>query len=291
MSLSRASFLRLPAPHASLSPSPPPESPSPSLSPARRGRLRPGTRAQDAFPSDPFSPPRPFAEFDDSPFAVQEFVAELVRRDAGDVEVVVKVPTEDDGEEGEEEGDGRELVDEDVWLYEQLKRITLDQHAWIAALSDECTPTSCPSMTTSPSWLFVCAAHAHPPSPPCTALSYLQHTSDGAQALLTSPRYFPSRLSVSAQGRRLLGAVARRLWRGFAHAYFHHHALFVHLESETSLVARFAALNRRFALVEDEGLGIPAFELGEDAEREEDAEGEEEGGIRAVEREERNGCP
>ncbi|GAA6053943.1 hypothetical protein JCM3770_004634 [Rhodotorula araucariae] len=253
-------------------------------------RLRPGTRAQDAFPADPFSPPRSFAEFDDSPFAVHEYIADLVRRDASDVEVLVRVPT-DDADEGE--GEVRELVDEDVWLYEHLKRITLDQHAWIAALAAECTPTSCPSMTTTPSWQFLCAAHATPPSPPCTALSYLQHTSDGAQALLTSPRYFPSRLSVSPQGRSLLAAVARRLWRGFAHAYFHHQALFAHLESESALVARLVALNRRFALVhEDEAFELE-LELGaagagqdedvEDFEKEGNDDDGDGGGIRAVE--------
>ena len=111
---------------------PPSPSPSPAQQPARpRGtRLRPGTRAHSAFPSssDPFSAPRPFADFDDSPFAVQEYLAELVRRDAHDVEELVRVPTaagvgdeEDDahGRDGEE--GARELIDEHVFCLEHVR--------------------------------------------------------------------------------------------------------------------------------------------------------------------------
>lgn len=71
----------------------------------------------------------------------------------------------------------------------------------------------------------------------------------------------------------------------------HHHDLFVALESETSLVRRFGALNRRFALVEEEMLVILELEElgldneGEDGEREED---DDSGGMRVVERTERN---
>ncbi|GAA6003560.1 uncharacterized protein JCM10292_000416 [Rhodotorula paludigena] len=276
-------FLRLPpAPSSSSSRS---STPTPHK-PAAVGRLRKGAQLSSAHIelSDPFAPVRPFQEFEetDSPSAVQDYVAALVRRDPHDVEEVIQIPLgrDDDGEE-------YPLVDEGVWVYEQLRRLTIDQHPWIASLLPLCTPLSCPTMTTSPLWAFVCAAHADPqPDPPCSAIDYIVHTSEGAQALLTSARYFPSRLGVDERGRRLLSAVARRLYRSFAHAYYHHHDLFVALESETSLVRRFGALNRRFALVEEEMLVIPELEElgldneGEGGERDED---DESGGIRAVE--------
>ncbi|GAA5857812.1 hypothetical protein JCM9279_004916 [Rhodotorula babjevae] len=240
-------------------------SPSPPNKPHRPSgtRLRPGTRTQAAFPSsaDPFSKPRPLADFDDSPFAVQEYLAELVRRDAHDVDELVRVPVAAAGAaaaggEGPDQQDGeegaRELIDEQVFCLEHVRRLTLDQHAWLAALERVCTPATCPTMTTTPSWLFVCAAHATPPSPPCSAISYMVHTSEGAQALLTSPRYFPSRLEVPDQGQKLVRAVARRLLRTFAHCHFHHPSLFVHLETLTSLVRRFAALHARFGLTEED---------------------------------------
>ncbi|GAA5883490.1 hypothetical protein JCM1840_003192, partial [Sporobolomyces johnsonii] len=135
-------------------------------------------------------------------------------------------------------------------------RITLDQHPWIAALSSHCTRVSCPDMRAE-DWLYICAAHTTPPRAGCCAIDYCIHVSDGASALLTSPRYFPSRISIGAASRGLLQAVARRLYRSFAHAFFHHHDVFAELESETSLLRRFMALNDRFGLMDDDMLVIP----------------------------------
>ncbi|GAA5909112.1 hypothetical protein JCM6882_001192 [Rhodosporidiobolus microsporus] len=301
MSLSRrTASLFLPSPLAD--PGRPALSPSPPPPVNRKGRLRKGTRAEDAFNTDPFSPLPSLSSFDSS-FAVQEYIATLVRRDPHDVELITAIPTsaqDDDGDGTGEEGEEEiELVDEDVWVYEQLRRLTLDQHLWLAALSTPpspgetppCNHDSCPEMRAS-DWLFLCAAHSTPPDPPCSAVDYSLHCSDGAQALLNSSRYFPSRLSVSEGGRRLLDAVARRLYRSFAHAFFHHPSHFALLETDTSLVRRFVALNRRFGMVEDEGLIIPELEEGfgeggewegeegEEGDAEGEEEGEEEGGIR-----------
>ncbi|GAA5973005.1 hypothetical protein JCM21900_000671 [Sporobolomyces salmonicolor] len=254
MSLSRAASIRLP-------PSPAPSSsrdPPPPASVSRTGRLRPGTRSEDIYDLDPFSPPPRFESFDSS-FAVQEYIAALVRRDPHDVDLIATLPVATDEAEGEQadgDGDGDEpveLVEENVWLYEHLRRITLDQHPWIAALSSRCTRLSCPDMRAD-DWWYVCAAHTAPPRAGCSAIDYCSHASDGASALLTSPRYFPSRISiVGAESRGLLHAVARRLYRSLAHAFFHHHDVFAELESETSLLRRFMALNDRFGLM-DEGM-------------------------------------
>ncbi|CEQ40136.1 SPOSA6832_01708, partial [Sporobolomyces salmonicolor] len=287
--------------------------PPPPASVSRTGRLRPGTRSEDTYDLDPFSPPPRFESFDSS-FAVQEYIAALVRRDPHDVDLIATLPVATDDEEGEQaDRDGDEpveLVEENVWLYEHLRcaerdlslslslrtnadeteptargrRITLDQHAWIAALSSRCTRLSCPDMRaddwlcvpsrpvpsprasgarvrtppTRPPRRYICAAHAAPPCAGCSAIDYCSHASDGASALLTSPRYFPSRISiVGAASRGRLHAVARRLYRSFAHAFFHHHDVFAELESETSLLRRFMALNDRFGLMDEDMLVIP----------------------------------
>ncbi|BGP56834.1 hypothetical protein JCM8202v2_004465 [Rhodotorula sphaerocarpa] len=179
-------------------------------------RLRPGTSYQAAYETDPFSPIRPLESFT-SAAAVQEYLAALVRRDPHEVEVLIKVPMQPGEEEGEDE-EGRTAavpaVEEGVWL-----RIVQDQHLWIATLISDCSVTTCPEMQAGPDWYFLCAAHSVEPTPPCCAIDYIVHTSEGAQALLTSPRYFPSRLSISESSRRLLGTVARRVYRSFAHAY------------------------------------------------------------------------
>lgn len=110
------------------------------------------------------------------------------------------------------------------------------------------------------------------------------HTSSGASALLTSPRYFPSSLSVSPQGSKLLLAVSRRLFRAFAHCHAAHGDVFARLEDETGLVRRFAALSERFGLVDEaEGEVIPGFVGGGFSHGEEEDElDDDEGGIRAV---------
>ncbi|GEM10214.1 mps onebinder kinase activator-like 3 [Rhodotorula toruloides] len=240
----RSAFLKLPtgaSPSRSRSPSP--------VRPDRYGRLRKGTRLADAHETDPFSSIRPFESFTSS-FAVQEFITALVRRDTHDVDSIITIPTAFD----EEEDAPVELVDEDVWVMEQLRRITLDQHLWIAFLTNLCTRTTCPSMTAGPDWFYVCAAHYAPPDPPCCAIDYISHASDGAQALLCSAK----------------------LYRSFAHAFFHHQPLFVQLEAETSLVRRFTELSRRFKLMDEMSMVIPEFgeleeeemDLGDEAEGE-----------------------
>ncbi|BGP18113.1 hypothetical protein JCM10213v2_006164 [Rhodosporidiobolus nylandii] len=159
MSLSRRTaqslFLPPPSPAASRPPSPPQQQ-------NRKGRLRLGTKLADAFgpsASDPFSPLPKFSSFD-SGYAVQEYIAALVRRDPHDVELITAIPTsrQDAEEEEEEEEDEVELVDEDVWVFEQLRRLALDQHLWLAALSTPpspdslapCSASSCPEMRHHP---------------------------------------------------------------------------------------------------------------------------------------------
>lgn len=89
-------------------------------------RLRPGTSYQAAYETDPFSPIRPLESFT-SAAAVQEYLAALVRRDPHEVEVLIKVPMQPGEEEGEDE-EGRTAavpaVEEGVWLYEHLRRVS-----------------------------------------------------------------------------------------------------------------------------------------------------------------------
>lgn len=89
-------------------------------------RLRPGTSYQAAFETDPFSPIRPLESFT-SAAAVQEYLAALVRRDPHEVEVMIKMPLqsgEEDGEEGEGGLAAVPAVEEGVWLYEHLRRVS-----------------------------------------------------------------------------------------------------------------------------------------------------------------------
>lgn len=60
----------------------------------------------------------------------------------------------------------------------------------------------------------------------CCAIDYIIHTLDGTAALLNSDKYFPSRVSISEPSLKYFQSIARRLYRVFSHAYFHHRELF-----------------------------------------------------------------
>ncbi|ORY73825.1 Mob1/phocein [Leucosporidium creatinivorum] len=222
-------------------------------------------------PLDPLSPVPQYSDYSASSFQPSCFLNALVQRDPADVERIAAVPVD------EQEGEGREMVEVDVWVLEQLRRLALDQSIWVAKLAEECTPTTCPEMRAN-EWLYLCAAHQPPLS--CCAIDYTVHTLDGSVSLLNSTKYFPSRLQVPSSSLRFLPAVARRLYRSFGHAFFHHRPLFDSLESQTSLYQRFLALNASYDLIDQELMVIPTVweeEGGEEMEGEREGEGEGEG--------------
>ena len=92
------------------------------------------------------------------------------------------------------------------------------------AIMPECTHAACPQMKATDEWVFLCANHASPNE--CDAMSYTIHTLDGACSLLNSEKHFPSRVSIQKASIKHLPSTARRIYRIFAHAYFHHRALF-----------------------------------------------------------------
>ncbi|KAF9457672.1 hypothetical protein BDZ94DRAFT_1227476 [Collybia nuda] len=214
----------------------------------------------------------------DSAFQLQEYISLLIRLDVHDVEAIVSLPGKSSGKEKEkekedeatgdekstEEKDGEKdrksdvAVDEACWIYEQLRRLAQDlSHPLITMLQQECTRASCPEMKAG-EWLYLCVAHGNDGAmEQCCAIDYILHTVDSATALLNSPRTFPSRLQIPQTSHRHFSALARRLGRIFAHAYFHHREAFEQAEAESSLYARFLALTSKFDLVPSEFLVIP----------------------------------
>lgn len=74
-------------------------------------------------PLDPFSPVSHYSDFAASSFQPSCFLNALVQRDPADVERIAAIPTDD-----EAEGEGREMVEVDVWVFEQLRSV-LDESA------------------------------------------------------------------------------------------------------------------------------------------------------------------
>merc|ERR1711970_353084 len=63
-----------------------------------------------------------------------------------------------------------EGADEDVWKYEHLRQFCQELNGLATRLQVECLPTSCPQMTATDQWIFLCAAHKSPKE--CSAIDY-----------------------------------------------------------------------------------------------------------------------
>ncbi|CAD6885118.1 unnamed protein product [Tilletia controversa] len=226
-----------------------------------------------------FSEPQGLSSIN-SAFQVQEYISLLVHSNPHDVARIVAVPTspapgsevfsdpakgkgrDGEGESGAAGGGGvgsgfsHPNVDTDVWVYEQLRRIVQDLTTpWLTTLLTACTRTSNPdtcSAMNAGDWLYVCASHGEDRQ--CCAIDYIIHTVDGTSALLNNPRHFPGRTYIPNASLRQFGSIARRLSRIFVHAYGHHRDVFEECEAQTSLYARFYALNAVYELISTESL-------------------------------------
>ncbi|ORZ14215.1 Mob1/phocein [Absidia repens] len=197
-------------------------------------RLYPGSRLEDTFAW-------PIEKLDnfDSSFHVQEYLQQIIRVDCSNVEAIVELP---------------ESVDKQVWQYEHLRQVCLELGMLVVALEPECTKENCPEMKAD-GWLYLCAAH--PSTQSCPAIDYIIHTLDGATILLNNTKYFPSRISVPEPSLKHFQSIARRLYRIFAHAYFHHREIYELFENDSSLYARFLLLSKTYRLVPPELVSIP----------------------------------
>merc|ERR1719427_413385 len=151
-----------------------------------------------------------------------------------------------------------EGADEDVWKYEHLRQFCQELNGLATRLQVECSPTSCPQMTATDQWIFLCAAHKSPKE--CSAIDYPRHTLDGAACLLNSNKYFPSRVSIKESSVAKLGSVCRRVYRIFSHAYFHHRQIFDVFENESHLCRRFTVFVKKYKLMTKDNLIVPMLD-------------------------------
>ncbi|RUP50888.1 mps one binder kinase activator-like 4-like protein [Jimgerdemannia flammicorona] len=210
----------------------------------------------------------PFISLDqlDSSFSLQEYLQALIRKDRENVGALVALPPGQDDE---------------VWQYEHLRQLCLELNHFVVQLETECNRETCPEMKAE-EWLYLCAAHQAPQSVcmicpaqrytyhsnmaklvscQCCAIDYIVHTLDGASTLLNSNRFFPSRISIPEPSLKHYQSIARRLYRIFAHAWFHHREVFESYENESFLYARFLHLSRQYKLVSQQLIIIPDGKL------------------------------
>lgn len=170
------------------------------------------------------------------------FAQDLIRSNPSDIERICEPPSPE--------------TDISVWQYEHLRQFVLELNLVLVALAGECTPETCPKMTASNDWQYLCAAHRKPQD--CAAINYITHTIDGSTALLTARPCPPrSESEIHTTGVKHFQSMSRRLYRIFAHVYFHHRATFDLVEGKTRLCARFQHFVMRFELMSRSMLLVP----------------------------------
>eukprot|EP00418_Pyrodinium_bahamense_P036424 CAMPEP_0179209152 /NCGR_PEP_ID=MMETSP0796-20121207/104310_1 /TAXON_ID=73915 /ORGANISM="Pyrodinium bahamense, Strain pbaha01" /LENGTH=288 /DNA_ID=CAMNT_0020914109 /DNA_START=39 /DNA_END=903 /DNA_ORIENTATION=- len=174
--------------------------------------------------------------------AVQEYIQDRIRADPADLDSLYELPA-------------GAAVDPLVWQYEHLRQFVIEFNRLLVALGDQCTPETCPKMTASNEWQYLCAAHRKPQD--CAAIDYMTHTIDGSTALLTNAKHFASRSHVPAGNAKFFQSMARRLYRIFAHVFYHHRRVFDAIEDEVHLCARFSHFVMRFKLMSPTMLLVP----------------------------------
>jgi hypothetical protein len=174
------------------------------------------------------------------PFAVQEYLQELIRDDPSQIAKICEVPPG---------------VDECVWQYEHIRQFILELNLLVVQLQGICTSKVCPKMKATDEWLYLCASHKQPQE--CSAIDYMIHSLDHATAIMHNTKNFNSRVSIPAASTKHLLSIVRRLYRLFLHTYFHHREIFAEFEKEMHLCGRFSEFARRFKMMSADLFIIP----------------------------------
>lgn len=134
-----------------------------------------------------------------------------------------------------------------------------------------CSSQTCPEMRAS-EWQYLCAVHDPPKS--CCAIDYCCHTLDWATNILTSPKFFPSRLALGSAAHggpqasmRHLTNIFRRLYRIFAHAWFQHRDIFWEVEGNDGLYILFKTVCDMYNLIPEDNYTVPPEAEGQDAQQ------------------------
>ncbi|KAL2848795.1 Mob1/phocein [Aspergillus pseudoustus] len=229
-------------------------------------RIRPGSKASEMSAGPPLIPLSQL----DSPFQLQEHLKALynhyTRPEGADTVFPIQ------REVARQLAEPPEGVEKSLWLYELCRFLTMKANNLIIAFFAEnppCSSQTCPEMRAS-EWQYLCAVHDPPKA--CCAIDYCCHTLDWATNILTSPKHFPSRLTLGSEsgggpqaGMRHLTNVFRRLYRIFAHAWFQHRDIFWQVEGHDGLYMFFKTVCDLYNLIPPDNYTIPPEAEGDEA--------------------------
>lgn len=84
-------------------------------------------------------PEVPFEDMD-STLAVQQYIQQLIRKDASNIDTILKLP---------------ENQDLAAWKYEQLRQFCMELNGLAVLLQKQCFPSTCSQMTSTEQWIFL----------------------------------------------------------------------------------------------------------------------------------------
>ena len=198
-------------------------------------RNRPGTRSNDLYnwaPED-FNKKKGL-------FAVQEYIQELIRDDPSNIKKIIEPP---------------KGVDLNAWKYEHLRQFILETNLLIVQLKGVCTKETCPKMKAGENVMFLCSLHKV--NLECPAIDYMIHNLNDMSVNLNSTKFFSSRVSIDKSSMQTLEGTVRRLYRYFAHCYFHHRGIFDEFEKEMHLCERFNEYIKVFGMLPSKYILLP----------------------------------
>ncbi|KAL8933937.1 MAG: hypothetical protein Q9216_006146 [Gyalolechia sp. 2 TL-2023] len=221
-------------------------------------RVRPGTKDADMARGPPLVPLSQL----ESAFQLQEHLKALytsfTKSEDGQHSTAVNAET------AHALANAPEGVDPLLWLYELCRLLVIQTNAVIVGFyadNPPCSKDTCPEMRAS-EWQYLCAVHDPPKA--CYAIDYCNHTLDWAANQLTSPKIFPSRLTLGSQstggsqnGLRALTNIMRRCYRIFAHAWYSHRRVFWGVEHTQGLYIFFKTVCDVYNLVPHDSYTVP----------------------------------
>ncbi|KAL4918157.1 Mob1/phocein [Aspergillus aurantiobrunneus] len=229
-------------------------------------RIRPGSKSSEMAAGPPLIPLSQL----DSPFQLQEHLKALHNHFTRPEDSDTVVPIH--REVARQLAEPPEGVDRSLWLYELCRFLTMKVNNLIVAFfaeSPPCSSLTCPEMRAS-EWQYLCAVHDPPKA--CCAIDYCCHTLDWATNILTSPKHFPSRLTLGSEsgggpqaGLRHLTNIFRRLYRIFAHAWFQHREVFWQVEGHDGLYMFFKTVCDMYHLIPEDNYTVPPEAEGDEA--------------------------
>eukprot|EP01083_Nonionella_stella_P022172 61315_1 len=176
----------------------------------------------------------------DGLYAMSEYIKELITHDYTNVEKIIDIPRDFSASNGRLQ-----------FQVETMKNFLIEVGLFVVYLSNECNNTNCNKMQATSKFRYRCSAHRKPKD--CNAIQYCVHTLDLFTEKMNNKEYNVCSNNYNKipekKAKKDIGDLCRRVYRIFAHAFYHHQTLFDHYESKHLLCTRFIMFFRKYQLV------------------------------------------